>query len=304
MSEMKASTNFAGTRFPKLRFDHSKHRSNIHELEKMIDTYVQTTFETLYDCISTRKLSKIQRPKVPAILRRTASSTSGNQLSGSSSSSSSALGNSSVPSSSSGPSSTSVPSSSNAPVTRGRKKNGISGISTSTPQITSSSSRRETTSSPPHESDDDDNNDDEDNDLESNSDSDSLGDDSDESTVGDDDDFFSNLSPAVAQSCFESEYNNYVLRKQKRKDELSRLYGVLKDTISSESKNKIKAHESYNRARVSMNGFLFWKIMYATHQVSNLYMTEAQQRTEVARNYHSLVQHHGQSLAGYYETVE
>ena len=127
------------------------------------------------------------------------------------------------------------------------------------------------------------NDDDEDNESHSTSDSDSEGENSDDSSVDEDNSFFDNLSPAVAQACFESEYNNYVLRKQKRKDELSRLYGVLKDTISSESKNKIKAHQSYHKAKSSMNGFLLWKIMYATHQVSNLYMTEAQQRTEVYR---------------------
>jgi hypothetical protein len=53
------------TGLPKLTFDNVKQRSNIFEVEKALNYYVQQHFTTLYDCIATRAVDDIIEPLPP-----------------------------------------------------------------------------------------------------------------------------------------------------------------------------------------------------------------------------------------------
>jgi hypothetical protein len=64
---------------PKLIYDTGRHRSNISEVEKLLNFLVQQRFTTLHDCIATRSLREITEPKAPTastLLPSTSSSSS------------------------------------------------------------------------------------------------------------------------------------------------------------------------------------------------------------------------------------
>ncbi len=50
------------SQLPKLYYDPIKKRSNIYDMEPLLDSYVQQHFLTLYDCISSKCLTKIRAP--------------------------------------------------------------------------------------------------------------------------------------------------------------------------------------------------------------------------------------------------
>jgi hypothetical protein len=60
---MNLKSNCSG--LPKLIYDTGKHRSNISEVEKLLNFLVQQRFTTLHDCIATRSLREIPEPKAP-----------------------------------------------------------------------------------------------------------------------------------------------------------------------------------------------------------------------------------------------
>jgi hypothetical protein len=47
---------------PKLRYDSVNRRSNIYDVERSLDSYIQQNYVTLYDCISTKNLAAIKLP--------------------------------------------------------------------------------------------------------------------------------------------------------------------------------------------------------------------------------------------------
>jgi hypothetical protein len=47
---------------PKLCYDSVNRRSNIYDVERSLDSYVQQNYVTLYDCISTKNLAAIKLP--------------------------------------------------------------------------------------------------------------------------------------------------------------------------------------------------------------------------------------------------
>ena len=62
---MNFNPNSSG--IPKLIYDSAKHRSNVSEVEKSLNFFVQQRFTTLHDCISTRTLRDILEPKPPSV---------------------------------------------------------------------------------------------------------------------------------------------------------------------------------------------------------------------------------------------
>jgi hypothetical protein len=202
MSEDKAASVTSGTRFPKLRFDHSKHRSNIHDLERMIDTYVQTTFQTGDYTLFAEDLKIVKSILLKHFM--------------------------SVSQQGSSPRSLDLKyllSFVLLPLLLLKEINWL--VPVLLPSVPVSSVNSSTPTPSRAQLDDD-----EDYESESKSDSDSDGENSDDSSVDED----------ISQPCCcfgnRNAKTNY------------------HDTISSESKNKIKAHQSYNKAKSSMNGFL------------------------------------------------
>jgi hypothetical protein len=47
---------------PKLSYDPSTKRSNIYDVERALDSYVQENYVTLYDCIGSKKLAAVKLP--------------------------------------------------------------------------------------------------------------------------------------------------------------------------------------------------------------------------------------------------
>ncbi len=88
---------------------------------------------------------------------------------------------------------------------------------------------------------------------------------------------------------------------QLKTDELSSLFGLLDSLISIESRDRIVSHPDYRTAFNKRDGCRLWNIMYATHQVSNLFLNEYQMREEASRRYYTFYQTKNTSVAEYYE---
>jgi hypothetical protein len=63
-SSYSSSQQSASHGIPKLFYDPIKKRSNIYTIEPILDSYVQQNYATLYDCISSKVLSKIVAPDI------------------------------------------------------------------------------------------------------------------------------------------------------------------------------------------------------------------------------------------------
>lgn len=235
--ESYSSTQPASHGIPKLVYDPSKKRSNIFTIEPILDSYVQQNYATLYDCISSKVLSKIPAPDINKYI------------------------------SVSGP--TSTTNTSNEPQPQQLL-----------PDDPEEENGSEDSDALTGDEEYDPSDDDEGDDAETES--------------------FSHLPTDFAMKKFEIDYSNYTQRQQSRIDDLSKLFGLLKSIISADSSNKIKSHPKYAQAKKERNGFELWNIMYSTHQISNMYLSEPQQRVEASRKYHSFVQFPHQPLSTYF----
>jgi hypothetical protein len=56
---------YNSTGIPKLIFDTAKHQSNVHDVGKKLNFYVQRAFTGLHDCIATRAVRPIVAPVEP-----------------------------------------------------------------------------------------------------------------------------------------------------------------------------------------------------------------------------------------------
>ena len=65
---MASNSKTSSFGLPKLTYDHVKQRSNLLEVEKALNFYVQQNFTTLHDCISLRSLRIINIPSPPMVV--------------------------------------------------------------------------------------------------------------------------------------------------------------------------------------------------------------------------------------------
>jgi hypothetical protein len=196
------NTNLKGTLtgLPKLIFDPSKQRSNILEVERALNYFVQLNYPSLSDCIATRELEELQIPVEPV----------------------------------------STPPSNPAELLHSRP-----GTRSATAALNSSSSSSsgDSESSPP--------------------------------AAPRQPHIVSNFDIAR----YNEDYRMYLVERQTRKSELSQLFGNIDELLSTTSKEKVIAHDDYASTKKSRNGSSLWNIVYATHQIVNMFHTLLNKRS-------------------------
>ena len=65
-NQQSLSSKTTSSGLPKITYDTAKQRSNISEVERLLNFYVQQRFKTLNDCIATRKVVRIVAPVAPS----------------------------------------------------------------------------------------------------------------------------------------------------------------------------------------------------------------------------------------------
>ena len=231
MSNLRSENNFVENSLPKLFYDPVKRRSNIYELEPLLDCFVQQNYNILSDCISAKSLRPILPPNIAEY----------------------------------------VPGLAPAPIQADEDEADEDEVETVNGEEVAE----------------------EDDEV-------LFSDEEDEQVIQPQ----PGMPIEFAMKRYEIDYSNYVERNQQRSDELSKLFGLLKSITSSDSRNKIKSHPHYTTAKKDRNGFALWKIMFSTHQVSNSYLSEPQQRAEAERRYHSFFQHSSTSLSEYHTSFK
>jgi hypothetical protein len=64
MSKRFMSNSISNQEVPKLSYDPVSKRSNIYDVERALDSFVQQNYVTLYDSISSKVLKTIKKPKI------------------------------------------------------------------------------------------------------------------------------------------------------------------------------------------------------------------------------------------------
>jgi hypothetical protein len=91
------------------------------------------------------------------------------------------------------------------------------------------------------------------------------------------------------------------MKQQTRTVELGQLFGIIDELLSTTSKERVMSHTDYEVCQNNRNGCELWRIVYATHQVVNMFHTPSQQLEAANRNYYNLHQPASMSLETYFE---
>jgi hypothetical protein len=234
---------------PKLAYDHSTRRSNIFDVEPSLDSYVQQNYTTLYDCILQKNLAAIKMPRQrPLSLSARAPASAGVRA---------------APTVVASPDLVALaaladPDSLDASILH----------HATPPNLTSQLPGLDGSVEAEGDEEEAFNGDDL---YEADSDEEASEDEEEE-------EYLQVLTPEISLRMFEADSAHHIQRKQLRKDELSSLYGLLKKIVTGDSINRIKSHRRYQEAVTTRNGFVLWTIIYSTHQNSNLYLSESQER--------------------------
>jgi hypothetical protein len=208
--------------------------TNIAQVMKQLDNYVQENFTTLSNCITTFKLPSIDPPSYPTLSNQQQSNPT---------------------------TSTTSKTKTMKPNTKTKKLN-TKKSNTKKDKEEDSSDESSKSEEESEESEEEDEEDEDEEDVAP------LIDEINNAPLQD-----PNVPDAVKLAMYTTLFQQYTIRVQDRADELSQLYGIIQSSLSPGSKNEVKAHKQYIKVKNSRNGLEFWKIVYETHRTTKTQYT-------------------------------